>query len=174
MSVLFKDLTANMPIYALVKGDTLKFHEGSIVSVGQQRVEMPQMQAGQMQMPSMKNVVDVTYSLDGKNYTDVVDITACMFPTEKTGAITLVATDKDAIVRELHATLKKSEGYITEAEKRVPAEKKRIGECKELIAALDTDYKERQETEQRFTKLEKVQEEQGSKLDEILKLLRKE
>ena len=176
MSVLFKDLTPNMPVYALVKGEELKYHEGSIVSVGQPRMEVPQVQAGQMPLsvPPMKNVVDVTYSLDGKNYTDAVDVTACMFPTDKTGAATLVATDKDAIVRELRATLKKSESYIEEAEKKVPAEKNRIGECKELIAQLDTEYKERQETEQRFAKIEEAQKEQGDKLDRILALLKKE
>lgn len=175
MSVLFKDLTAGMQVYALVKGEELKFHEGNIVSVGQPRMDVPQVQPGQMplSMPTMKNVVDVTYSLDGKNYTDPVDTTACIFPTGKPGAATLVATDKEAILRELRATLQNSESYITESEERVPAEKKRIEECKGLIAQLDTEYKERQETEQRFAKIEEAQKEQGSKLDKILELLRR-
>lgn len=174
MAMLFKDMTPGQTIYALVKGDELKYSEGSIVSVGQQRMEMPQTN-GQMpmQIPSMRNVVDVTYSLDGKNYTDVVDVTASVFPTEKTGSVTLVSTDKDAVVKELYATLKTSENYLTEAEKNIPKKKKQIKECKALIAQLDTVYMEKQHTEERFTKIEETQKEQGGKLDKILDLLSK-
>lgn len=171
MNTLFKDLTSGALVYALVKGDELKYTEGTIVSVSQPRMVMPEMKAGQM--PTMQNVVDVTYSLDGQNFTDVVDVSASMFPTKNPGAMTLVSTDKDAVVRELHATLKTSENYLKEAEREVPKQKKRIKDCKALIAQLDTDFKERQQTEERFAKLEETQKEQGGKLDQILELLKK-
>lgn len=173
MNTLFKDLTAGALVYALVKGDELKYTEGTIVSVSQPRMVMPEMKAGQMQMPTMQNVVDVTYSLDGQNFTDVVDVTASMFPTKNPGAMTLVSTDKEAVVRELHATLKTSENYLKEAEREVPKQKKRIKDCKALIAQLDTGFQERQQTEERFAKLEETQKEQGGKLDQILELLKK-
>lgn len=173
MNVLFKDLTPSSVIYALTKGDEIKYQEGSIVSVSAPRMNMPQMQSGQMQMPTMQNVVDVTYSLNGKNFTDMVDVTASVFSSNKTGDIALISTDKEAIVRELHATLKMSENYIKEAEREVPKQKKRIKECKNLVAQLDNDFKERQQTEERFSKIEETQREQGGKLDEILNLLKK-
>lgn len=173
MNVLFKDLTPGQSVYALIKGEELRYCEGSIVSVGQQRMDMPQTQVGQMPMPSFKNVVDVTYSIEGKNYTDTVDVTAAVFPTDKPGALSLVATDKEAVVRELHATLKTSENYLKEAEREVPKQKKRVKDCKALISQLDTDFKERQQTEERFAKLEEAQRQQGGKLDEILELLKK-
>lgn len=169
---LFKGLAAGTVIYALLKGDDMKYQEGSIVSVSQPRVNMPEMKPGQMQVPSMQEVVDVTYSIDGKNYTDMVDVTASMFPTRNPGVLTLVSTDKDAIVRELRATLKASENYLKEAEREVPKQEKRIGQCKELIAELDTEFKERQETENRFAKIESTQKEQGGKLDDIQGMLR--
>lgn len=172
MSTLFKDLTAGTIIFALIKGNDMKYCEGSIVSVSHPRMNMPEMKPGQMQMPSVQNVVDVTYSIEGKNYTDTVDVTSSNFSTKNPGAITLVSTEKDSIVRELHATLKMSENYIKEAESEVPKQKKRIADCKEMIAQLDTEFKERQENEQRFTKLEETQRQQGSKLDEILSLLK--
>lgn len=173
MNVLFKDLTPGQPVYALVKGDELQYIEGSIVSVGQQRMEMPQAPMGQMpmQMPTMKNVVDVTYSIDGKNYTDAVDITASVFPTNKPGALALIATDKDAVVRELHATLRNSENYLKDTEREVPKQQRRVKDCKTLIAQLDTDFKEKQQMEERFGKIEETQKDQGSKLDQILNLL---
>ena len=170
MNVLFKDLTPATVIYALIKGEDIKYCEGSIVSVSQPRMNMPEMKMGQM--PTMQNVVDVTYSLDGKNFTDMVDVTASMFSTKNPGALTLVSTDKENVVRELHATLKTSENYIKDAEKEVPRQKKRIKDCKALIAQLDTDFKEKQQTEERFAKLEETQKEQGGKLDEILALLK--
>lgn len=174
MNVLFKDMTAGALVYALVKGEELKYTEGTIVSVSQPRVNMPKYEAGQvpMQMPTVQNVVDVTYSIDGKNYTDVVDVTASMFPTKNPGALTLVSTDKEAIVRELHATLKSSENYLKEAEREVPKQKKRITDCKALIAQLDTDFQKQQQTEERFAKIEKAQEEQGDKLDDIQSMLK--
>ena len=170
MNVLFKDLTAGAPIYALLKDDEMKYAEGSVVSVGVQRTEVPQFSAGQMplSMPSVRTVVDVTYCLDGKNYTDAVDVTASMFPTEKPGCVTLVSTDKNDVVRELHATLKKSENYLSEAEKQIPKEEKRVKRCKELIAKLDTSFQEKQKMEERFAKIEESQKEFGSKLDKIL------
>lgn len=170
MNTLFKDMTPGAVIYALIKGDDIKYIEGSIVSVGQPRMNMPDMKMGQM--PSMQNVVDVTYSLDGKNFTDTVDVTACMFSTKNPGALALISTEKDSIVRELHATLKTSENYIKDAEREMPRQKKRIKDCKALIAQLDTDFKEKQMTEERFAKLEEAQKEQGGKLDKILELLK--
>lgn len=175
MNVLFKDLTPASIVYALLKSDELEYIEGSIVSVGQPRMSMPEVKPGQMpmQISGMQNVVDVTYSLDGKNYTDVVDVTASMFSTKSPGPVSLISTDREAVVRELHATLKTSENYINESRREVPKQEKRIKRCKELIAQLDQDFKERQQTEERFTKLEEKQKEQGDKLDEILSLLRK-
>ena len=67
MNTLFKDLTPASVVYALVKGDVIKYCEGSIVTVGKPRMNMPEMKPGQLQMPTMQQVVDVTYSIDGKN-----------------------------------------------------------------------------------------------------------
>lgn len=174
MNLLFKDMTSGQTVYALMKGEELKYCEGSIVTLGPQRMEMPQSVPGQISMPSFKNVVDVTYTLDGKNYTDAVDVTACVFSTNNPGTQTLVATDKDAVVRELNATLNNSENYLKEAEREVPKQKKRVKEAKELIAQLDTNFKEKQQLEERFGKIEETQKDQGSKLDQILALLKKD
>ena len=170
---LFKGLTPGTVIYALMKGDDMKYQEGSIVSVSQPRMNMGEMKPGQVSMPTMQEVVDVTYSIDGKNYTDMVEVTASMFPTKNPGVLTLVSTEKDAIVRELRATLKTSENYIKEAEREVPKQEKRISQCKEWIAQLDTEFKEKQENEKRFAKIEETQKAQGGKLDQILALLQK-
>jgi len=63
-----------------------------------------------------RNVIDVTYELDGVNYTDTVNITDSMFPTKKLGATTLLATSKDTILRELRASLKIDEDFLANVE----------------------------------------------------------
>ena len=177
-NILFKDLTAGSPIYALIKADNeLQFSEGAIVSIGQQRAELPQPSANGAfpfpgNMPAPKTVVDVTYTIEGKNYTDAVDVTACMFPTEKTGAITLVATDKEPIIREIKATLKRSEDYLKNVEVEVPKNRKRVEDCKTLISLLDTEYAEKQVFENRIKKLEEGSATTNKLLNQILSKLK--
>lgn len=173
-NALFKDLSIGSPIYALIKGnDELRYEEGSIVSIGQPRMEMPQSQQGTNAFPlpsvsSTKTVVDVTYSLMGKNFTDAVEVTSYMFPTEKTGEITLVATDKEPIVRELKATQKRAEDYLKKAETEIPRNKKRIEDCKAYIGLLDTEYAEKQEMESRIKRLEEGTAETNSLIKTLL------
>lgn len=170
-NTLFKDLNPGSRIYALVKKDAeLQYFEGSIITVGPQRLDMPQMQSGQI--PMSRSVVDVTYSIDGKNYTDAVDITASMFPTEKLGAITLVTTEKEAIIRELRATLSKAEDYLKSVEVEVPRNEKRVDDCKALIGLLDTEFAEKQEFDNRLKKLEDSNKETNKLLTQILNKLK--
>ena len=170
-NTLFKDLSVGSPIYALVKGnDELHYEEGSIVSIGQQRLDIPQPNSGTFvpQMPTTKNVVDVTYTLMGKNYTDVVEVTSYMFPTEKTGAITLIATDKEPIIRELKATQKRAEDFLKKVETEIPRNKKRVEECKAYISLLDTEYAEKQEMETRIKRLEEGTAETNNLLKSLI------
>lgn len=166
MNTLFKDMAAGATVHALVKGEELRYVTGTVVSIGQPRVDMPNPIQGIGQ--GYKQVVDVTFAVDGKNYTEAVDVTACMFPTNKLGGVSLVATDTEPIVRELRATEKLDADYLKQTESEIPKREKRIEACKQLIAELDTDYKEKRETEDRFIRIEKKQEEFGGMLKRIL------
>lgn len=179
MNTLFKDLQAGSVIYALIKKeDGLQYEEGTIVSVGKQRIDVPKMENGSIpdysQLSSMKNVVDVTYCIAGKNYTDTVNVTDYMFPTEKTGAITLIATGKEPILRELHATRKKAEDYLNSVDTMVPRNRKRVQDCDALIARLDTAYAEKQQMESRMQKLEEGNAAIEQMLNKILSKLEKQ
>lgn len=170
MNTLIKDMTAGAQVYALIKkDDELLYHEGTVVSVGQPRVEMPTATAG---FPgTVKTVVDVTYTLDGKNYTDAVSVTDSMFATDKPGAITLVAPDRDIIVRELKATRQKADDYLKNVDKEKARNEKRVEQCDTLIAKLDTTYAEKQEMENRIKKLEEGTAKTNGLLEQILKKL---
>lgn len=166
MNTLFKDMAAGATVHALVKGEELRYVTGTVVSIGQPRVDIPNPIQGIGQV--YKQVVDVTFAVDGKNYTEAVEVTACMFPTNKLGGVSLVATDTEPIVRELRATEKLDADYLKQTESEIPKREKRIEACKQLIAELDTDYKEKRETEDRFIRIEKKQEEFGGMLKRIL------
>ncbi len=159
---LFKDLTGGQPIYALVKGKDLKYIEGKIVSIGLQRIDVPKGAT----MP--RNVVDVTYELEGTNYTDAVNVTDSMFPTEKTGAVTLVTTSKDTILRELRASMKLDEEFLNTVDETKEKKKKNVEQCKELIGQLDTEWAEKQAFENRITALENNSKETNTLLKSIL------
>lgn len=168
-NVLFKDLTAGAPIHALIKGDNMRYVEGQIVSVGVPRMEMPANPSSALALPSMpKSVVDVTYSLEGKNYTDAIDVNVSMHPTDKPGATTLLSTDKATILRELRATLKIDEDYLANVKAEKARHEKSAVRCKELITALDTEFAEKQAFEQRIKTLEEGQSQTNNMLQQII------
>jgi hypothetical protein len=169
MNTLFKDLSAGNTIYALIKRDNeIVYSEGTIVSIGQQRMDM----STPHDFSSVKTVVDVTYCIEGKNYTDAVSITDSMFPTNNPGAISLIATDKAPIIQELRATRKKADDYIKATETEIPRNKKRVEDCDTLISLLDTEYAEKQEFEKRIKKLEDSGIETNRLLSQILAKLK--
>jgi len=172
--ILFKNLTQGGLVYVLAKyEDKIQYHEGSIVSVGRPRVELPDYkdQTQITTLPTTRNVIDVTYTVDGKNYTDVADENTNLFSTNKIGKIALVTTEKDNILRELRATLTSSKNYIKEAETEVPRQRERIKQCEALIAEHDTEFAERQKMDERIDKLEKSNTETNELLRQLLKKL---
>lgn len=172
-NVLFKNLTAGATVHALVKGENMRYAEGSIVSIGMPRMEMPKDANAMSALAAMpKNVVDVTYNLEGKNYTDSIDVNASMWPTDKPGAMTLLATDKATILRELRATLKIDEDYLANADEEKAKREKSVEKCRELIGLIDTEFAEKQAFEQRIAKLEQGTEKTNNILEQILAKLK--
>lgn len=170
MEMLIKDLAIGNPLYALLKGEELKYVEGQVTGISIPRADLPKVNG--MYQPTPRTVVDLTYSLDGKTYTDVVDTSACMFPTNQTNVITLVATSVEPIVKELRASLKVNEDYLKETEKGIPNAKKRIEQCNQLIAQLDTEFAWKQQSDDRISKLEAASKQTNTLLQQILDKLK--
>lgn len=161
----FKELKPNYPIHILDKTEGVKYILGKVLNVGQPRYDMPAQQTpGSMpnfSMPSMK--VDVTVEADGKTKTYAFDENAATASVMDV----LFSTDKEGIVRELDATISHCEQYLSE-EERI---KKDLEESKTLKGQLDTSYKDKQETNKRFEKIEKAQEGMGDMLRKIMQKL---
>ena len=169
MSKTFRDVQPGNTLFILVKDDKITYEESSVVSVSQPRTDMPQNNQFPMQMQSIRQVVDVTYTIGGKTYTDVADINSGLFSTNKTGSPVLISLEKDAIISELKETLKQSEKLV----KDVDLHKKRIKQCKTLIADIDTEYNEKIQTENRLSKLEESTLKTNEMLQQILEKMNK-
>ena len=162
---LFKNMTQGQPIYALVKSDPINYYEGKIISVGSPRIDMSK----NMSIPN--NVIDVTYEINNANYTDVINIADSMFSTEKPGAITLVSTSKDIILRELRESLKLDEDFLNSIDETKERKTRNIEQYKSLISKLDTEWAKQQALENRITSLENNSKETNTLLKTILEKL---
>lgn len=164
MSKVFKEIQAGNTLYVLVKQDNkLVYEETSVISVSAPRAEMPKPN----QFPStssFRQVVDVTYSVSGKNVTDTADVNSSVLSSVSSQNPTLVSTEKEFVLNEVRETLKQSEKILKDIDKH----KKRIKDCKELIGKLDTEYNEKLQYENRLTKLEEQTNKTNDLLEKIL------
>lgn len=167
MEQQLKQLTQGSIVYALIKGEKITYAEGAVNSVSAPRREMPKYDMTQplSAMSAVKEVVDLTFTINGATYTEVVDANQAMFGTSKLGAVALVATSVDAILRELRATKKNKEDYLAETETGIPRAKEYLKECDLLIARLDTSFAEKQALNERMDNLEGMLRRVLEKLD---------
>lgn len=168
MQKIFRDFQAGQTLYILIKDDRLKYEESSAVSVSPARTDVQQNnQAYPMQ--NLRQVRDITYTIGDQTFTDIADVNSSLFSTSKPGAPTLVSTEKEYIINELKETLKQSEKLVKDIDKH----KKRIKECKTLIAEIDTEYNEKVQTENRLSKLEESSIKTNELLQQLLEKINK-
>lgn len=171
--LLIKDLTPGCALYALIKNDEgLTYLEGSVIGVGQPRVEMPNLQGqNSTVMPNFatRQVIDLTYQMNGKNHTEAVDVSMGAFPSRELGDVAMVASEKDAILREIDATMRQAELDL----KAVKTKKKWLEDGKAIKGKLDTAYSEKQQMESRLNMMEEKIQRQSDILEEILKNVKK-
>lgn len=172
MQTPIKNLSKGGILYVLVKGENLEWKEATIVFVSSPRSEMPPQQQGQM-FPMMnttvKSVVDITYSVDGKNYTDTISENDVAFQTEKLGRIALIASDRDIILSELRSSLKLSQDHVA----KTSWHENRIKQYEKLIAEHDKDFAEKKQQNERIDKIEVTLSDMSKILERISKKLDK-
>lgn len=162
----FKELRPALPIHIFDKGN-MTYTQGKVVNVNGPRINTTAMQQPyQTGVPSLPQMVmDVTIETNGT--------TATYQLPENVGATAvgsmLIATDKSNILAELQATKADCENYLANVDKK----KEMLGKCENLIAELDTSFKEKKEMDDRIKAVENAQAEQNGKLDKILEMLEK-
>lgn len=135
----FKDLKQNYPVYILNKQD-LTLIQGKVVSAGFPRMEMNPA-AGKSGM-----VVDVSIEADGKTANYVIPESLSV-----TYAGNLVlSVDRQGLAGEVESMKAAAEQAIASVEQQ----KRILEKSTSLLAELNPAFREKQETEQRFGKIE--------------------
>lgn len=137
--MLFKDLKNGYQVYLLHKGTDLKVNVGKVTAISPSR--FPQ------GMQAMQMVVDVTIEEESvtKTYT-IPDTLAVSYA----GSDLVLATDRDGIIKEIEAIKACNEGELAKVETR----KNTVKQCESILTEWNPQFKEKRETEERFSKLE--------------------
>lgn len=146
----FKELKGNYPIYLLDRA-SLKYEQAKVMNV------QPNFQTtayGRME-------VNVTIQTkDGKQNTySVADSEQSAYANTL-----LIATSKDCVVNELNVLKSNSEEILN----KVDEHKRIVKECSELLAEIDTTFRDQQLTDKRLTKLEEGMASMGGDMKKIL------
>lgn len=138
--LLFKDIKQNYPVYILDTQELILI-QGKATQVSFPRFEMNQKTC------KTEMVVDVTIEADGKTATYTIPESHSV-----TYAGNLVlSTEKQALAGEVEAQKARAEQIIASA----ASAQNIIEKAPALLAELNPVYKEKQEAEQRFGKIEK-------------------
>ena len=135
----FKELKSGYPLCLFDRG-TMRYEQAKVMSVGMPRADLTVGNYGKM-------LVDVTVqTADGKQNTySVTD-------TERSAyaGTLMLTTDKECVVDEVRAAKAQAEEALSKVEEM----KRTVGKCDALLEELDTTFREKQETESRFRKIE--------------------
>lgn len=137
--MLFKEIKQNYPVYILDKQE-FQIIQGKATAVSFPRVEMNQ-KTGRTEM-----VVDVTVEANGKTATySIPENLSVTFA----GNLVL-STDKQGLTGEVEAMVANADQILSS----VPRAQKIKDTASAILADLNPVYKEKQETEKRFGKIE--------------------
>ena len=139
--MIFKDIKKDYPVYILDKQE-LTISQGRVQSVGFPRADL-------LQRPTTtpaQIVVDVTIENNGKAATYTIPENLSI-----TYAGNLVlSTDKDGLIREIEALKNQAEQILASVDKQ----KEILEKATTLLADLNPVFKEKKETDLRFSKIE--------------------
>lgn len=149
----FKDLKSGYPVYLLDR-TALKYEQGNVMSVSLPHADVQPGNYGKM-------LVDITIQTkDGKQNTYSVSDTE---QTAYAGSL-LLTCNKESAVNEVRAIKAQAEETLAKAE----TSRTVIDNCKVLLEELDTTFKDKQETEKRFHKIDERFSAMEDKMDKIL------
>lgn len=138
--MLFKDVKQNYPVYILDKQELI-ISQGKVQSVGFPRMDI------MSKMPNgTQTVVDVTIDNNGKTATYTIPENLSI---TYAGNIVL-STDKEGLVHEVEAMKNSAEQILASVDKQ----KSILEKANTLLSDLNPIYREKKETDLRFSKIE--------------------
>lgn len=156
--MLFKDLKTGYPVYIFHKDGEKRITQGRVTAVSPSRLpQTPTMQTMQM-------VVDVTIEDGGlsRTYTMPDNISV-------TYANDLVlSTDRDGVLREVEIL----KNHCSEELAKMEEYKKAVTECDKILAEWNPAFREKRETEERFSKIESSMDDLKTMMAGLIKELK--
>lgn len=145
--MLFKELKGNYPIFLLDRA-TLSFEQARVMNV------QPNYQSVNM------NRIEVNVTIQNKEGKQNTYAVADSEQSAYAGNL-FISTSKDSIINEVNALKNASEEVLSKVEEH----KQTVEKCKNLLAELDTTFRDQQKTNERLDQME-------NKLDEIFKFVK--
>ena len=156
--MLFKDLKIGYPVYIFHKDGEKRITQGKVTAISPSRLpQTPSLQTMQM-------VVDVTIDDGGSSRTYAIpDNTSVTY----TNGLVL-STDRDGVIREVEIL----RNQCAEELAKIEDYRKSVSECEKILTEWNPVFREKRETEERFSKLETSMSDLKSMMSGLIKELR--
>lgn len=156
--MLFKDLKIGYPVYIFHKDGEKRITQGKVTAISPSR--LPQTPSIQ----TMQLVVDVTIDDGGSSRTYAIpDNTSVTY----TNGLVL-STDRDGVIREVEIL----KNQCAEELAKIEEYRKSVSECEKILTEWNPSFREKRETEERFSKLETSMSDLKSMMSGLIKELR--
>ena len=156
--MLFKDLKIGYPVYIFHKDGEKRITQGKVTAISPSR--LPQTPSIQ----TMQLVVDVTIDDGGSSRTYAIpDNTSVTY----TNGLVL-STDRDGVIREVEILRNQCADELAKIEEY----RKSVCECEKILTEWNPVFREKRETEERFSKLETSMSDLKSMMSGLIKELR--
>lgn len=136
--MLFKDLKTNYPVYIFDKSET-SVQEGKVVNTGLPHFDLNYTSTTRMVTDVTIKVGDVTKTYTFKDDSDIGYADNLV-----------ISPNRDVILREVESVKDQSEQIL----EQVDLHKATVEKCNKILSEFNPVFKEKKETEQRFSQLE--------------------
>ena len=158
--MLFKDLKIGYPVYIFHKDGEKRITQGKVTAISPSR--LPQTPSIQ----TMQLVVDVTIDDGGSSRTYAIpDNTSVTY----TNGLVL-STDREGVIREVEIL----KNQCAEELAKIEEYRKSVSECEKILTEWNPAFREKRETEERFSKLETSMSDLKSMMAGLIKELREQ
>ena len=138
--MLFKDLKIGYPVYIFHKDGEKRITQGKVTAISPSRLpQTPSLQTMQM-------VVDVTIDDGGSSRTYAIPDNSSV--TYSNGLV--LSTDREGVIREVEILRNQCADELAKIEEY----RKSVSECEKILTEWNPVFREKRETEERFSKLE--------------------
>lgn len=156
--MLFKDLKIGYPVYIFHKDGEKRITQGKVTAISPSRLpQTPSLQTMQM-------VVDVTIDDGGSSRTYAIPDNSSV--TYTNGLV--LSTDREGVIREVEILRNQCADELA----KIDEYRKSVSECEKILAEWNPVFREKRETEERFSKLETSMSDLKSMMSGLIKELR--